>query len=554
MVLKIGHNHSGRGDMIIEENKQLHHLGLVAGMCDEIGIDVIIDEQIGPTKRDVSVGKAVKAMIINALGFTNRALYLTPTFMDSKPVELLVGPGISAEQLHEDCLGPALDALFEAGVTETFHNVASSALKQFNIDHRFVHLDTTSMSLHGVYNSEEEDVDPAVVKITKGLSKDNAPELNQVIVSLMTTYRSSFPLWFEALSGNTSDKTSFRETIKKFRSQFTGEQPYYVCDSALYSKKNIEELSESTWVTRVPETITEVKKAIRETSKENMIVVDNNIRYTPLVSQYGDIEQRWILVFSEKAYKREEATFTKNLVKNTDRNEKKLWHLCNQEFACEADAHKACKKFIQSLKYHHVDYSIKPEKHYKKKGRPGSDDIPAKLIWKIQGVLVRDETRISEAFRRKGMFMIATNELNTDNLSDLQLLEVYKAQGVSVERGFRFLKDPLFYSESLYLKKPERIMALTMVMSLSLMVYALAEKKIRDALKEQQLTIRDQKKRETGRPTIRWVFQVFEGILYLAMRDEQTGMLTKMTMNMSDQHRIILSCLGPPYERIYYVQ
>jgi transposase len=64
--------------MTIKENKQLHHLGLVAGMCDEIGLDKIIDHKIGSTKRDVSVGKAVKAMILNALGFTGRALYLTP--------------------------------------------------------------------------------------------------------------------------------------------------------------------------------------------------------------------------------------------------------------------------------------------------------------------------------------------------------------------------------------------------------------------------------------------------------------------------------------------
>jgi transposase len=70
--------------------------------------------------------------------------------------------------------------------------------------------------------------------------------------------------------------------------------------------------------------------------------------------------------------------------------------------------------------------------------------------------IVRDEIQIAEALRRKGMFMIATNELNTDNQSDLQLLKLYKAQGTSVERGFRFLKDPMFYAESLYLKKPQR--------------------------------------------------------------------------------------------------
>ena len=49
---------------------------------------------------------------------------------------------------------------------------------------------------------------------------------------------------------------------------------------------------------------------------------------------------------------------------------------------------------------------------------------------------------------------------------------MYKDQGVTVERGFRSLKDPMFYSERPYLKSPKSIMALIMVMTLSLLMYA----------------------------------------------------------------------------------
>ena len=83
--------------MDIVANKQLHHLGLVAGMCDEIGITQIINQRVGSQRRKVSVGHAVKAMIVNALGFTGRALYLTPKFMSSKPVDVLIGENITAE-------------------------------------------------------------------------------------------------------------------------------------------------------------------------------------------------------------------------------------------------------------------------------------------------------------------------------------------------------------------------------------------------------------------------------------------------------------------------
>ncbi|KIC74690.1 hypothetical protein DB42_AZ00450 [Neochlamydia sp. EPS4] len=64
------------------------------------------------------------------------------------------------------------------------------------------------------------------------------------------------------------------------------------------------------------------------------------------------------------------------------------------------------------------------------------------------------------------------------------MLKTYKAQQ-SVERGFRFLKSSDFLVSSFFLKKPERIEALLMVMTLCLLVYSALEYKIwrKDALK-----------------------------------------------------------------------
>ncbi|MGC9024099.1 MAG: hypothetical protein ACP5NB_04585 [Chloroflexia bacterium] len=62
------------------------------------------------------------------------------------------------------------------------------------------------------------------------------------------------------------------------------------------------------------------------------------------------------------------------------------------------------------------------------------------------------------------------------------MLWAYKGQGVGPERGFRFLKDPWFFADSLFLKSPKRIVALVMVMGLALLVYALAEHRLRTAL------------------------------------------------------------------------
>ena len=58
------------------ETQSIDHLGIVAGISREIGLVETIDEKVGQTGRKVSCGEAVLAMVLNALGFTSRALYL----------------------------------------------------------------------------------------------------------------------------------------------------------------------------------------------------------------------------------------------------------------------------------------------------------------------------------------------------------------------------------------------------------------------------------------------------------------------------------------------
>ena len=65
---------------------------------------------------------------------------------------------------------------------------------------------------------------------------------------------------------------------------------------------------------------------------------------------------------------------------------------------------------------------------------------------------------------------MATNILEEESLSNNEIISEYKAQQ-SCERGFGFIKDPLFFADSIFLKSPERIEAMAMIMGLCLLVY-----------------------------------------------------------------------------------
>ncbi len=202
------------------------------------------------------------------------------------------------------------------------------------------------------------------------------------------------------------------------------------------------------------------------------------------------------------------------------------------------------------MKWHSVTYSAVRKLTYTGKGRPAKDAMPTGEKWFVSGELHVDEDAVCAMEKRKGIFIVATNELDSAVLPDESLIQVYKAQGVSVERGFRFLKDPMFYAESLYLNTPKRIMALIMVMGLSLLVYSLLERKVREALKEKELTVPSQVKKPTNNPTIRWVFQFFEGIVLYRVGQSQRI----QPANLEDRHETILQALGPPFEKIYFLR
>lgn len=124
------------------------------------------------------------------------------------------------------------------------------------------------------------------------------------------------------------------------------------------------------------------------------------------------------------------------------------------------------------------------------------------------------------------------------------MLSEYKAQQ-SCERGFAFLKDPLFFTDSIFLKASERIESLAMIMGLCLLVYTLAQRQIRAALTDAQSTIKNQLGKSTDRPTLRWIFQCFHSIHLVEIHQE------KYISNWTQERDFILN-LFPDDCLVYY--
>lgn len=542
------------------QTRRLDHFGIVAGMCDRINLVESIDSFFPDQARHVTIGEAVKAMVINALGFSSRPLYLSPEFFRNKPVKLLFRPSLQPDDFNDDCLGRALDALFQQDITTIFAHTSSEALSLLGIEHRFYHLDTSSFSFHGKYeqndekNSEEafpEESEPVPIKICRGYSKDKRPELKQAVLSMICAHKSNLPLWLEALDGNSSDKKTFSSTIKAFTQQLReGETPCIIADSAFYTAENLEETSGVFWLTRVPETLKLAKELIQETEEEKFTETsDADYQLFEAEKEYGGFTHRWILVRSKKAKEREWGSFQKKLQKAKDKALKELEALKREEFNCWEDGEAALCKAEKKWRYHKAEHlEFEQVYHYEKKGRPKKDAEPDRISWKITGELLEDLEAIQKVKNSVGKFILATN-MPDEQLSNESALTNYKAQGYSVERGFRFLKDPMFFAESMYLKKPSRIMGLMMVMTLSLLVYSLAERELREKLQSENESLPDQKGKPTQKITMRRVFQMFEGIDMLLIGEGESTQ--KAILNLNDHHHKIFVYLGRDVRKYY---
>jgi transposase len=526
----------------------LDHLGVVAGMCDELGIAELIDHVIvqDPDKRTVSVGTGVKAMILNGLGFVNRALYLTPHFFEGKPLDRLLGPGIQAEHLNDDVLGRHLDALYDYGVNQLYPLLAVQTVQRLGLVCRFGHLDTTSFHTDGQYNSETEP-DAGVVQITRGYSRDHRPDLNQVVLELIVERQAGIPLLMAPLNGNSSDKVSFRDTIKAHLGQLKTEVglEYLGADSALYTAETLPQRQDFFWFSRVPETLS-LARALIHTVTPAWRQTPEIAAQCSLCVTYAGVKQRWLIVWSPPAYQRALGTVTKQSLKQSQANLKAFNQLCRQDFTCETDARNALVAFEKTLTLTTVvDSQIVAVPHYRRAGRPTKDRQPEAISYRIEGALASRPDQYTCQLHRKSCFLLATNQVDSEALPDDELLNAYKDQQ-KVERGFRFLKDPLFMASTLYLKSPKRIMALMMVMTLCLLVYAALEYRLRQALNQHDQTFPNQKGQPTRTPTARWVCQFFTGIHLLVIAQEQV-----LVLNMNEHQRGLLAVLGERYVALY---
>ena len=516
--------------------KNLDHLGIVAGIIDEIAIVDIINQKLGVDSREkITSGQVVKALILNGLGMVSRPLYLFSQFFEDKAIEQLLGNGIKSEYLNDDKIGRVMDEIYQLGLTSLFIEIGLLVTKKFKIETKSAHLDSTSFHLHGEYKSQdiskeeksgqtprrrqalgnEQQEKERPIWITKGYSRDHRPDLKQSVLDLIVSNDGSIPLFMRAADGNESDKAVFGQILTQVKSQLQLDS-IMVCDSALYSQENIQLIQELKWITRVPMTIKKAKQLlgsveIEEVNRGETLSDEQREQETKLIEigynwnenqvTYGGVKQRWLIVESQQRRQSDLKKLEAKIKQEEQGIEKQLKQLRKQEFEHPKTAEYKLNEIQKKFKF----YTLEKIERIETVTKTG------KTLYQISVTAQVNREEIEIRRKEAGRFILATNIESSLEVTSAEILEIYKNQQ-GCERGFGFLKDPMFFTDSFFVEKPERVETILFLMSLCLMVYNLGQRELRKSLKRAKTGVKSQVGKLTDIPTLPLIFQCFKGI------------------------------------------
>jgi transposase len=374
--------------------------------------------------------------------------------------------------------GRTLDEAYTSGGDRLFQELALAVWAQEGIDRRFKHLDTTSFSLSGEYVPDRDE--PAIT-ITHGSSKDHRPDLKPAVLARLVSPDGGGPLVSTSWDGHTSDIQMFQERAQAVMHAFTTTpSPRYLgADAKLDHEDKASSLKRLGFITRIPNTLGVVSPVSRQALVwDTWQPVADTTRDQPLEWCHDGMAQRWLVVSSQAALERAAVTRTTATQREHQAITTPLFPLPANRFCAPSAAQDALAALAKHWTYHRVESShLSAHTHDAGTGRPPPRTPHQAIEGPIHAHVRSDEATIEHDKHVKAGFVLGTT-IDASEWSPAEVIAADKGQA-QVEGGFRFLKDPLCFVSSLLVKKPNRLEGLRMVMTLALLVYSVAQRRLR---------------------------------------------------------------------------
>jgi transposase len=447
----------------------------------------------------------------------------------AEPVEPHV-LGLTAAQkaaINDDRVGRALEALASERGRNIFFRLALRLIKQFRLDTRRIHSDTTSVSFSGRYEGSQ-----TAPRITFGKSKARRPDLKQLVFGLNVTADGAVPISHQIYSGNRTDDTVHAGNTEELRQILGRDDFIYVADCKLCTFDNLGTIADygGKFVTVLP----------RSRKEDSRFRTSLRLRQEPP-------QWKTILKTPNSRHKSDPPDIYSSCSgpAKTDDGFRLVWIRSSQKAVLDAQAretnlrraevelvelgkglnrrHLKKKREVRQkigviLKHHRVADWIEATVHqyeevstnYANRGRPRANSALREIRTpKLKLQVKRKPDVLRREAHTDGVFPLVTNLTHEPKKG---VLQIYKYQAY-IEKRFSLLKSELEIAPA-YLKKPERVVGLMHAYFIAMALTALIERQVRmgmDRLGIERLPLLPEG-RMTSTPTASRILEAFTNV------------------------------------------
>ncbi len=473
------------------------------------------------------------------------------------------------KHLNDDRVGRCLDRLFEALETNLIVDVVTHVVGEFGVCLDELHNDSTSVSFFGDYSDadvEQQRRGRKAPAITWGHSKDHRPDLKQLLYILTVSDDGGVPVYFQAASGNVVDDQTHQATWRLMAELVQRPDFVYVADCKLATTENMNAIARQggRFITVLPATRkedTEFRGRLSEKPEEipwreayRLNYQDGTLRDLFRVCTQEQVSKegyRLLWFHSRGKAESDAATRARRLQKALRQLSDLRERLAGPRtrFRQREQAVAAVEAILDALgvrDYLHIEIREHQQEKFRQasRGRPTKNtqytrqvETRLELSWEVDG------QQLQAAAAGDGVFPLITNL--RDWLAE-DVLKAYKRQPV-IEKRFSQLKTD-FCVAPVYLKSVTRIVGLLAIYFLALMVQALLERELRQAMASHGVPSLPlyPESRACVRPTTRQVLDVFDPVARHTLFPAEGDEFQIFTTELAPIHRQILKLLGVP--------
>lgn len=550
-------------------SQRLGALPVINAFCDRIGLDAVLGRWLGdPDPRHKLAPAVVIRLLVANLLVGRTPLYGLAEWATGHDLGLLgLDDDADAGLLNDDRLGRALIALFDADRASMLTELIIKVITEFGIDVSQLHNDSTSVSVHGDYTSADgrERRGKPTPALTLGHSKDHRPDLKQLVWILTVAADGSVPIAYRLADGNTSDDPTHIPTWDGLAAALGRTDFLYIADSKLCTSEAMRHIASrgGRFVTVMPRTRAE-DKWFRNWITSNTPAWAETIRLPG--SRQGEADRVWSVFSSPRAsaegYRITWVHSTTKAAADTHARNTRIeagisaiedlnTRLAGPKtrFKTHAAVAGALEKALTRTRAARwlevrIEETVEETFRQEKNGRPG----PATRYRRITRTRyhltwhTREEI-IGRDAASDGCFPLITND---PGLTGAEVLAAYRYQP-NLERRHHLLKT-IQQADPVWLRDPARIEAIFCCQFLALLLAALIERHIRQAMRDAEITGIPlyPELRDCGAPSTERIFTVLADLTRHQLHDHNHHLIQVFQPQLTPLQTQILDLLDIP--------